>query len=32
MKDVLLEIEDGVMILEEHPKEEDSFNTVEFAN
>jgi len=35
MEDVLLEIDDGVMILEEKENEEDkenSFSTVEFAN
>jgi len=32
MQDVLQEIEDGVIILEEEHDEEDSFNTVEFAN
>ena len=32
MQGVLQEIEDGVIILEEEHDEEDSFNTVEFAN
>jgi len=32
MQDVLQEIEDGVIILEDEDIEEDSFNTVEFAN